>query len=444
MQGQEINLRNLVIYEIYVRNHGPNGTFDDVRQDLGRIKAMGVDVIWLMPIHPIGEKGKKGSLGCPYSIKDYRKVNPEYGTLLDFKKLLDEAHHRGLKVMIDIVYNHTSHDSVLVTNSPKFFHQDEHGKPITTVTAWSDVIDLKHPNPDLQTYLIDSMLYWVNLGVDGFRCDVASIIPLSFWMEAKSKVKAVKPDFIWLAESVETAWVIERRKNGLLALSDPELYQVFDLTYDYDIWPLWQAAVKRKIPVERYLEMLEFQKGIFPNTYIKMRCVENHDNLRIMALASDQISAKAWTAFQVFNQGAFLLYAGQESGSSHTPSLFDIDKIDWGNYQLQEWFTKLFSIKHQRLLSSGDQSYCSADPAIEVAYALENCSLYGIFNINGCDGEILTFLPDGQYQDLISETPYSVHHGKIDLGEKSVILVEFPGEKKIKPMDFPLLDFMIS
>lgn len=211
MKRDKTELRNLVLYEVFVRNHGPNGKFEDVLNDLGRIKSLGVDVIWLMPIHPIGEKNKKGALGCPYSIKDYRKINPEYGTLQDFKKLIEEAHRRDLKIMIDVVYNHTSHDSRLVADHPEYFHQDAHGKPITTVPAWSDVIDLKHPNLDLQDYLIDIMLYWVKLGVDGFRCDVASIIPLTFWLEAKAQVEAMKPDFIWLAESVHAAWVIERR-----------------------------------------------------------------------------------------------------------------------------------------------------------------------------------------------------------------------------------------
>ena len=148
------SFRNLVIYEIYVRNHGPNGTFADVEADLERIRALGVDVIWFMPIHPIGKLNKKGSLGCPYSIQDYRGVNPEYGTRQDFKRLIEKAHALGLKVMIDVVYNHTAHDSVLVKEHPEYFHQDAEGKPVTTVPDWSDVIDLKHPHPGLTEYLV--------------------------------------------------------------------------------------------------------------------------------------------------------------------------------------------------------------------------------------------------------------------------------------------------
>jgi glycosidase len=133
---------NLVIYEVYVRNHGPDGSFLDVVADLKRIKSMGVDVIWFMPIHPIGSKNKKGSLGCPYSIKDYRDVNPEYGTLQDFKELSEAAHSMELRVMIDVVFNHTAHDSVLAVEHPDWFVQDKNGNPVSTVSDWSDVVDL--------------------------------------------------------------------------------------------------------------------------------------------------------------------------------------------------------------------------------------------------------------------------------------------------------------
>jgi glycosidase len=318
--------RNLVIYEVFVRNHGPNGTFADVEADLLRIREMGVDVVWFMPIHPIGRVNRKGSLGSPYSIADYREVNPEYGTRADFARLIERAHALGLKVMIDVVYNHTAHDSRLVHEHPDWFHQDEHGVPVTTVPDWSDVIDLKHPNAALTDYLIESLQGWAALGVDGFRCDVASLVPLKFWLKARQAVAEVKPQVIWLAESVHAAFVAGRRAAGLPTLSDGELYQAFDLTYDYDIWPIFQAAVRGQVPVARFLEMLRFQDCIYPANFVKMHYAENHDQARIMALAPSRAQALAWTAFQAFNKGAFLIYAGQESAATHTPSLFDVEK----------------------------------------------------------------------------------------------------------------------
>ena len=194
--------RNLVIYEIYVRNHGPHGTFADVEADLPRIRSMGVDIVWFMPIHPIGAAQPKGRPGLPLLHRGLpRQVNPEYGTREDFARLIETAHALGLKVMIDVVYNHTAHDSRAGGGAPRwYFHQDEHGRPVTTVPDWSDVIDLKHPNPGLTAYLIETLKGWADFGVDGFRCDVASLLPQEFWREARAAVAKVKPGVIWLAE----------------------------------------------------------------------------------------------------------------------------------------------------------------------------------------------------------------------------------------------------
>ena len=285
--------RNMVIYEIYVRNHGASGTFNDVERDLPRLHTLGVDVLWFMPIHPIGQLNKKGSLGCPYSVRDYRTVNPEYGTKKDFTHLVDHAHGRGMKVMIDVVYNHTAHDSVLAKQHPDYFQQDGNGRPVSTVSEWSDVIDLKYPNPELGEYLIDCLIGWLELGVDGFRCDVASLVPQKFWQLARSKVAKVKRGVIWLAESVHANYVGARRASRLTGLSDSELYSAFDMTYDYDIWPIWQLAVQGKVPVRRYVEMLRYQDCIYPESYIKLRCVENHDQARIMRLAPSRSQAMA-------------------------------------------------------------------------------------------------------------------------------------------------------
>jgi glycosidase len=411
-----------VLYEVYVRNHGPNGTFADVEADLPRIRAMGVDVVWFMPIHPIGQVKRKGRLGSPYSIVDYRRVNPEYGTKADFARLIERAHALGLRVMIDVIYNHTAHDSVLAHEHPGWFHQDAEGRPVTTVPDWSDVIDLKYPNPALTDYLIGTLQMWVGLGVDGFRCDVASLLPLDFWLQARAAVSEVKGDVIWLAESVHASWVAERRAAGLPMLSDGELYRAFDLTYDYDIWPIWRAAVVGKVPVGRYLEMLRFQDCIYPANFVKMRCVENHDGARIVALAPSRAQALAWSAFQAFNQGALLFYAGQESGARHTPSLFDVDKVRWGDYALQPFLSRLAQLKKDPAQMEGEFVLLEADPAIQAAWVHPNMGLYGVFNTAGAGGNVAVHLPDGVYTDLLSEEPVEVSRGVILLPENAVIL----------------------
>ncbi len=442
-QDTPLGYRNLVIYEIYVRNHGTHGTFADVEADLPRIRAMGVDVIWFMPIHPIGQVKRKGKLGCPYSIADYREVNPEYGTKADFARLIERAHALGLKVMIDVVYNHTAHDSALVREHPDWFHQDERGVPTTTVPEWSDVIDLKHPNEGLSAYLIETLQGWARFGVDGFRCDVASLLPEEFWVNARRAVAEVKPGVIWLAESVHAAFVAERRANGLTGISDSELYRAFDLTYDYDVCSIWEAAVVGKVPVARYLEMLRFQDGIYPANFVKMRCVENHDQPRIMKLAPGRAQALAWTAFQAFNKGALLIYGGQESAATHTPSLFDVDKVPWGDYELQPFLTTLANLKKDPAMVSGQFILLESDPAIQAIWHWPGASLYGVFNTGAGTGRIKVRLADGIYTDLLSGASVNVRRGRMTMPD-SAFIVRYEGEIELKPFHSDLLDYYIE
>lgn len=434
-----LSYRNLVIYEVYVRNHGPNGTFADVEADLERIRSMGVDVIWFMPIHPIGQRNKKGSLGCPYSIQDYRGVNPEYGSREDFARLIEKAHKLGLKVMIDVVYNHTSHDSLLLAEHPEYFHQDANGRPVTTVPDWSDIIDLKHPNPGLTEYLVESLKAWARFGVDGFRCDVASLLPQEFWLTARAEVEKVKPGVIWLAESVHANFIISRRSRGLATLSDSEVYAAFDLTYVHDIWPVFRQVVRGVLPIKRYLEILRFQDAIYPSNFVKLRCVENHDQLRIMKLAPSPAQGLAWTAFEAFNRGAFLLYGGQEAGATHTPSLFDIDKVEWGSYELQPFLTKLAQLKKHPALT-GELLFLDAEPVLQAAWVGAGAGLYGIFNVTGKQGRTFSQLADGDYLDLLTDQTVQVRDGYLDIPAGAVVLaVETPGPYRL--LSFELLEY---
>jgi len=199
----DISLRNMTIYEVYVRNHSEKGDFNSVTDDLERIKSLGTDIVWLMPIHPVGKLNRKGSLGSPYSIYDYMQISEDYGTLDDFINLLNRAHQLNLKVMIDVVYNHTSHDSIYLTENPDFYYKKSDGSLGNKVADWSDIIDLDYANRKLWDKQIESLKYWASLGVDGFRCDVASMVPIEFWLEARQKLKEINPDIIMLAETIE-------------------------------------------------------------------------------------------------------------------------------------------------------------------------------------------------------------------------------------------------
>ena len=262
--------RNQVLYSVFVRNYSEEGTFEAVRRDLDRIQSLGVDMIWLMPIHPLGQKARKGVLGSPYAIRDYRAVNPEFGTVEDFKELVADIHSRGMKCIIDVVYNHTAPDSWLAENHPEWFYHKPDGSFGNRIGDWTDIIDLDYSNRDLWDYQIETLKQWATI-VDGFRCDVAPLIPLEFWLKAREEVEKVRPGCFWLAESVEPGFIVENRARGLTALSDSEIFQAFDAAYDYDIYDTFVACLEGKLPLERYAEAVTRQEYIFPDNYVKLR-----------------------------------------------------------------------------------------------------------------------------------------------------------------------------
>ncbi len=413
--------RSLVIYEIYIRSHSPQGTFQGVTDDLPRVKDLGVDVVWLMPIHPIGQVQRKGSLGCPYAIADYFSVNPEYGDMEDFKNLLNKAHALDLKVMIDVVYNHTAHDAFLLNEHPDWYHTGADSRPVTTVPEWNDVIDLDYSHPELWSYLISALEQWTSLGVDGFRCDVASIVPLDFWLQARAAVARINPRMIWLAESVEARWVAQRRSSGRQASSDSQLYQAFDITYDYDTFDAWKNMIAGSLDLRYYLDLLRLQDCIYPENYIKLRFVENHDNERVMALAANPQQALAWTAFQAFNKGAWLIYAGQEAGTAHLPSLFEKEPLEWGNYAFTDFHRQMAAVKKDPAVTHGELIWSRAEPAVLGIWYSPGGSLAGVFNFSGQTGEMETGLPDGIYKEHLSGGSVSIQNGRILLPESAAI-----------------------
>jgi glycosidase len=428
--------RNLVIYEIFVRSHSPQGTFQGVTDDLPRIKDLGVDMIWLMPIHPVGSLNRKGSHGSPYSIADYFSLNPEYGELSDFTRLLDAAHALNLKIMIDVVYNHTAHDALLLQEHPDWYHSDGSGKPVSTVPEWSDVIDLDFSHTDLWSYLISALEQWARLGVDGFRCDVASLIPLDFWLQARTAIEKINPNLIWLAESVEAKWIPLRRNAGLQTSSDGELYQAFDITYDYDIFDAWKNTLSGDLDLQIYLDLLRFQDSIYPCNYVKLRFVENHDNERIMSITRSKNRALAWTAFQAFNKGAWLIYAGQESACTHLPSLFNREPIQWGDYAFSDWIKNLAGLKKHPAAARGELVWMQSRPAVLGIWYAPRSSLVGIFNLRQQSGELHTALPDGKYTDLLTNTKLTIQRGRLSIPPSAQVF-ECPLEQA--PQSYPSL-----
>lgn len=374
--------RNSSIYSIFVRNYSAKGTFHEVVHDLERIKAMGFDIIWLMPIHPIGKKNRKGSLGSPYSISDFFKINPEYGTENDFKSFIQRAHELNLKVIIDVVYHHTSWDSRLMDEKPDWFYHKKDGTIGNKVGDWSDIADLDFRHSELWHYLYDALEKWASIGVDGFRCDVAPLIPIEFWKYARNKIESNGYELIWLSESVEPSFITYLRHNGFNVHSDSEVYSVFDMLYDYDIKNNFLDFVNGGDLTE-YLNAISRQEYTYPKRYVKMRYMENHDNPRAKFLIKNRRRLINFTAFMMFLKGSYLFYNGQETMTDHVPGLFDKDTIKWEMDQdIIELTKALNKIKKMDFIRDGNL-YLNAltlDTA-EIKYEYGDYCYTGLFNI---------------------------------------------------------------
>ena len=408
-------LQKQLIYSVYVRNHTEEGTFRAMIPDLDRIKDLGTDIIWFLPIHPIGVLNRKGSLGCPYANRDYRSVNPEYGTLEDFKVLVDAIHSKGMRCMIDVVYNHTSPDSVLWNEHPEFFYKKPDGRPGNHVGEWTDVIDLDYNVPELWDYQIESLKGWARI-VDGFRCDVASLIPVEFWLRARREIAEFRPDFIWLAESVHRSFNVECRRRGMYAATDTEAYEAFDIEYEYDLRDAFDNYVKGKGSLSHWMDLLCFQDFVYPKNYNKLRYLENHDTERIAPRVKDELALRNFTALIFFLKGTTLIYGGQEVEAAHRPSLFDADRIDWNTgADISLFIRKLADLKKETL-SPDDIFSAEADDEKHIAVLSRDdsrSSKIGVFSFKGFSADVKVNLADGVYDDLLGGGKVNVSDGYI-------------------------------
>ena len=307
-------VRDGVVYEIYPRAFSSQGNFNGITARLDDLKNLGVTILWLMPIHPIGQEKKKGTIGSPYAVRDYYAINPDLGTNEDLKKLISEAHRREMKVIIDIVANHTSWDNVLMKH-PEFYVHDANGR-ITYPHDWSDVAKLNYDNPGLRRYMTDMLKYWIReFDLDGFRCDVAEEVPTDFWENARAELERVKPDIVMLAEA---------HKAELLL-------KAFDFDYS---WPLHSTLTN---VLQRGASATELRKGWekefreWPRGALHMRFSDNHDERRAIARFGEP-AALAASALMFTLDGVPLLYNGMEVGDtteSGAPALFEKLPVFW-------------------------------------------------------------------------------------------------------------------
>jgi glycosidase len=405
--------RDGVIYEIYPRVFSSRGDFNGVTARLDELKNLGVTILWLMPINPIGEKEKKGSIGSPYAVRDYHAINPAYGTREDLKRLIAEAHAREMKVITDQVLNHTSWDNALITEHPDFYKHDAKGN-ITYPEDWTDVAGLDYSNPILRAYMIEMLTYWIReFDLDGFRFDVAHKPPTDFWEQARVALDKVKPNVFWLAEG-------DRPPDELKAM---------DADYSWDLHNAITAVFQGKKPASAIRVAWQKQHDTFPMGALHMRFSDNHDERRAIARFGER-GALAAQALAFTLDGIPLVYNGMEVGDtaeSGAPALFENLQIFWPVVEKRKEFPRFYQgmialRKSSEALRRGDLKWvANTNEACVISFLRQAKSQDALVVINACSVPTKTRVsaPPGKFAevtpDITSDTPtppsaVTLHH----------------------------------
>ena len=338
--------RNAVIYQLNTRQFTPEGTFRAAQAQLPRLKTLGIDVIWLMPIHPIGETNRKGTLGSPYSVKDYFGVNPEYGTMGDLKAFVDAAHAQGMHVILDWVANHTAWDNPLTQSHPEWYERDLDGnfRP-TPWWDWSDIINLNYAHAGLRQYMTEALMFCVReAGIDGYRADVAGFVPLDFWEAARRQLETIKPVFM-LAE-----W--EMRDMH---------YAAFDATYAWSWSEAMTKIAEGHADTAALFTFYSWNESAYPREAMRLVGTTNHDANAWEGTEYERYGPmrEAATVLSVVGEGIPMIYNGQEVGNTRRLKFFEKDPIIWPvDYELDEQgllYQRLFRLKHSNAALANGQ-----------------------------------------------------------------------------------------
>jgi len=390
------------LYELNTRQFTEAGTFRAAEAHLPRLAGLGVDIIWLMPVHPIGEKNRKGSLGSPYSVRDYFGVNPEFGTLDDLKRFIAAAHGLGMHVILDWVANHTAWDNPLVAEHPEWYARDAAGKLRSTPWwDWSDVVDLDYTQPGLRRYMLDAMSYWVReADVDGFRCDVAGYVPGEFWDAARAELEAIRPVFM-LAE-----W--EARDLHVRA---------FDATYAWTWNDALHAVTQGNADTTALVRYYSWREKAWPRDSMRMTFVSNHDTNSWKGTQFERFGdgLRAAIVLSVVGDGIPLLYSGQEAGNDRRLAFFERDPIAWREHPVGELYRRLFALKHDNTAlwnaprgALMEKAGNSAERyAFSFVRANERDGVFAVFNFSG-EARTVTFAGTrhhGRYLDVFGGEP---------------------------------------
>ncbi len=354
--------KNAVIYEVNLRQYTPEGTFKAFETHLPRLAEMGVDILWLMPIHPVSVKNRKGSLGSPYAVADFYAANPDYGTMDDFKNLVKAIHDAGMYCIIDWVPNHTGWDHKWITEHKDWYTQDSLGNvidPIDPATGkswgWTDVADLNYDNPGLRQGMIDAMQFWVEeTGIDGFRVDVAHNVPVDFWATCSDSLYAIKPLFM-LAEAevpairnngafvMDYGWEMHHLLNDIASSQGATKDKTAKLSQGNPVQTTAKTEKKNALDIDRLMaeKAAEYTQGYF------MQFTSNHDENSWSATEFKRLGEghKAFAVLTATFDGMPLIYTGQESAMDKQLVFFEKDSVPWGDYKYAGFYKTLFDLK---------------------------------------------------------------------------------------------------
>lgn len=415
---------NATIYEMNVRQFSEEGTLAKAQEHLERIADMGIEIIWLMPIHPIGELNRKGTMGSYYAVRDYLEVNPEFGSKEDFRSFVDAAHEVGLKVIIDWVANHTSPDNVWIEQGHlDWYTLDSNGRVQPTLgTDWWDVADLNYDNFEMREAMMQAMEYWVReFDIDGYRCDVAEWVPMDFWDSTRVRLDAIKPVFM-LAEA-ENEHLHEK---------------AFDMTYGWSFHAFMNQMAKGEKNVSDMKKFfMENEARRFPKHAYRMHFTTNHDENSWNGTTAERLgdARQTYAVLAATLHGMPLVYSGQESDNQKRLEFFEKDPIDWGNYKLADFYSKLLHLNQENCALANDSAagypyfFGSDDTDRSIAYARFGRADGKVIE----DGTVLVFLnfsaesvnlsytfkgsTDGKYEELFTKKKFAIaKSGNMELG----------------------------
>ena len=400
-----------VLYEMNIRQLTPEGTLRAAEKKLDFLREMGIDAIWLMPIYPIGEQGRKGSLGSYYSIRDYKDVNPEFGTMEDFDSFVAKAHSLGMKVLLDWVANHTARDAKWLHTKPADWYEREADGTAKVPWDWTDTAKLNYSNHDVWRGQIDAMRFWIEQhAVDGFRCDMAMLVPIEFWQQATEVLRAIKPDIFMLAEA-EQQNLFDR---------------AFDMCYAWEIHHLMCDIARGERRVWDLRNKIYANRENYPASAMRMMFTSNHDENSWSGSEFYRFgdAREVMTAFSFVWEGAMpLIYTGQEVGYDHSFAFFDRDHIPAELYQPNddtELYRRLIALKHsEAALQAGERG----GRMIEIENNAKDCMMTFVREVG-----------DSRVVAIMNLSPYTIHanyNNGIYAGEYTNALT---GEKVLLPL----------